>query len=210
MHIHKTGGTSFKKILERQYGNQLHVLNRGQVNRGEKEWDELVRINKKIVHGHIPYNDIKHIYNPNTKIITWLREPVDRVISNYYYTITQEYPKRRLENSKRHLSDELDDYIYEKKRINVISKFLEGLDLRDLFFVGFLEEFDSDLRALEKIMGWTLKEEDFTARHNPNLNEGYEELRQNPVVRKKIAELNQLDIHIFEEARKLKAQNHWG
>lgn len=86
VHIPKAGGSTFHQILYRAYKkkrSKTHHLSENQsIHDGichSDEWDSL-----EMVKGHMPYGI--HTYLPNpTAYITLLRNPIERLISYYYY-----------------------------------------------------------------------------------------------------------------------------
>src|SRR5690606_33266366 len=91
LHIPKTAGTSFRNILKSVYGEDAVVrldINKNLLTRLNEELYESPAIpNARVLHGHYFYKNIhKRVEIPEeVKIITWLRDPVKRVISNFYY-----------------------------------------------------------------------------------------------------------------------------
>ncbi|ABA57258.1 hypothetical protein Noc_0745 [Nitrosococcus oceani ATCC 19707] len=81
LHIPKTAGTSVTQFLQRQYDLDQIVF--------ETTWRELFeyqpRMPKlKLFRGHFGIN-LSQMIGPEFKVITFLREPVSRVISQYYH-----------------------------------------------------------------------------------------------------------------------------
>lgn len=81
LHIPKTAGTSVTQFLQRQYDLEQIVF--------ETTWRELFRYQPKmpklrLFRGHFGINLAKMI-GPEFNIITFLREPVSRMVSQYYH-----------------------------------------------------------------------------------------------------------------------------
>lgn len=212
IHIAKTGGRSFYEILKNEYGEKLDTRTRRVDYFPGKDYSNAlinsIPKNIGVLHGHLHYKHIKDIHlQHNPKIITWLREPVDRVISNYYYMISRvnEVGKKHSHYSKhRHTIIE-----YAKDSVpNKMSKCLRGISLEELFFFGFQESFDEDVRTLAKKLDWS---EEIP---NIRLNTGnsYDSYETAPTkksdidqsIMDEIAWINRDDIKLYEEAKKLK------
>lgn len=96
VHLPKTGGTTFKSILRRVYGQaRLFETTPGQVPESIERFAELpeeTRAAYRVVTGHIPFGIETLVPRPSETIIL-LREPVERLISNYYHVRnTPEHP----------------------------------------------------------------------------------------------------------------------
>ena len=90
----------------------------------------------------------------NPRVITWVRNPIDRVISNYYYFMKRiregDTPKKQA--NKRNYT--LIEYAEQPKRRDRMTEILNGIALKDFFFIGIMEQFEQDLRALCQLMEW--------------------------------------------------------
>ena len=85
MHIPKTAGTSLRKIIE----NQVLAKERLFIYSAEDKLDFVNFKNKdklKLIFGHFNYADRLDTYlDRQYKFITFMRNPVEQVISNYYH-----------------------------------------------------------------------------------------------------------------------------
>ncbi len=209
IHIAKTGGRSFFEVLKDQYGENLDPrYKRVHYFPGKKYNNKLInRIpdHIKVIHGHLFYEHIKEIHEKySPKIITWFRDPVDRVISNYYYLM------RRLREDNSHPQYSKKDYsIIEYARDskkNKMSAYLQGIVLEDLFFFGFLEEFDKGLDILAEKLSW---KKPLVIHHvNEGKNKQIDDIATpadsiNEEMRAEIRRLNEDDIQLYEKARDL-------
>ncbi|WP_367389476.1 sulfotransferase family 2 domain-containing protein [Lewinella sp. LCG006] len=209
IHIPKTAGTSFRNTLKQVYGEEKVV--RLDINRSSKE----VRINEllftkpelpskiKVIHGHFSIANLKQCFfiDECTPMITWLRDPVDRVISNYFYLCKRlaeelEEEKKGL-NILSKLQRSLIEYARDEISRNRISKFLSGAQLTDFIFVGIQEHYDADLADLANLLDWP------TAKaflHNVT-GSSYE---VDKGTRDEIARLNTLDMDLYHTALEMR------
>jgi hypothetical protein len=204
IHIEKTGGTSFYEILKSVYGAEKIIrFRRIEV---KKILDSNLKIEEKlpekatIIQGHIWYPEVKEIVEKyNSKIIVWFRDPVERVISNYtfweYQTrVNPEHPE------KHRIGEPLELYITRPETQNKMYRSLEGMNLSDAFFIGFLENFDEDLRRLGEKLNWP----EIPYFHEKN-SKTYD--KPKPVVsealKKEIMRLNSKDVKLYRQAIKL-------
>ena len=88
-----------------------------------------IRSNRySILHGHPSF----HIINvlEDTQVITWLRNPIQRVIFHYFF-------------DERHGNTELGIYEFVEEQSNIYQKYLQGI--KEFFFIGIVENKDMDL-----------------------------------------------------------------
>lgn len=216
IHIPKTAGTSFRNTLKSVYGEKSVIrLDIGLIKH-ELRINEVVYSHKflpegtKVVHGHFSLPDLyTHLtVSKNVPVITWLRDPVKRVVSNYFYL-----SKRLHEELDEHgkginilskLQRSLREYALYEPHQNRISKFLNGISLRDLYFVGFVEEYDQCLSQLAQKLSWA----DYTYyRQNRTGREFISEVNQKEL--DLIAEVNADDLALYKEAQELYRQGYW-
>ena len=88
-HIPKTAGTSLSNTLVDVYGVRrvLRMYGKGM-------YTERVPDRVRVIHGHINRQQLVEIYERNPEwrpaaIITWIRNPVDRMISNYFFLLAE-------------------------------------------------------------------------------------------------------------------------
>jgi len=168
MHIPKTAGTTLRLLIEQNYKVW-------EIYRENKEAPEKIKILPyiKCIQGHQPFayhdiNDRPHTY------ITMLRDPVQRVISEYYYIKAARPHDPYIHDKiwKENLS--LEDYVnstderFLLRTQNMQTRFSSGsltLDQIDLekakenlnkhfSVVGITEMFDLSIFAMKKHFGW--------------------------------------------------------
>lgn len=152
----------------------------------------------KVLSGHLPFPFLKDIVEQDQpRLITWLRDPVERVISNYYWRLNLD--RTRMTEGSLDIKPDLtlEEFIHIPKNQNRMSTFLEGLSLPDLFFLGMMETYDRDLEALSKKLGWKK-----LPRIHTNVNPTFKkEPRQvTAEMRTEIERLNARDIALYQEA----------
>lgn len=208
LHIPKTAGTSFRNILKEVYGEE-HVA-RLDIRDDIELNDEIFTGSRlssdiKVIHGHFSFHKLKDHFRikEKTPVITWLREPSERVISNFFYL--EEVLKRELNEEEKglHILEKMQktllEYAATEINRNRIAKFLEGISPEDFFFVGLTSNYEEDLNQLSSLLGW----KDFpTYMHNATENK--------PIVDKetidRIKELNREDYEIYNKVLLLREE----
>ncbi|MEZ4888877.1 MAG: sulfotransferase family 2 domain-containing protein [Chitinophagales bacterium] len=166
LHIPKTAGTSFRNTLKDIYGEeaiiQLDIHHKNNNIKINAQRADSVELRKKhlVVHGHFSPLSLKSTLTitPDIPYITWLRDPVDRVISNYYY-LEKRLEEELMEEAKglnilSKMQRTLLEFAHADKNRNRISKFLEGMSLDQFLFVGITEHYSEDLKDLSELLGW--------------------------------------------------------
>ena len=85
LHIPKTGGITLYHVLNRQFDRSQVFTIRGLIDRREfEELSEISRERLQLVRGHMEFGIHSWLTEP-VSYFTILREPVNRVISHYYF-----------------------------------------------------------------------------------------------------------------------------
>jgi len=167
LHIPKTGGTSFHSLLHKNYGQKNVVRFEMTYDKtlnfyinGKQVDEPLFPKNTKVLHGHFEYWRLLELAPSikNLPLVTWLRNPAQRVISNYYYLV--EILKKENKSNPLALSlierlvCSLEEFSKRSEQQNKISFFLKGLALEEAFFVGIIENYNQDVAELSKKLNW--------------------------------------------------------
>jgi hypothetical protein len=165
----------------------------------------------EVIKGHMPFGIHRRLAGP-AKYITVLREPVERVISEYYFAL--HYRLHPQHKRMQHLS--LEDYASTTPHHNLQCKLLAGLPgPRDFLagdcteetlavakanlaahftLAGLTERFDETLALLKVLFGWKLN-------HYASFNVTRIRPRKEAVpaaTQRLIAERNRFDVAIYE------------
>ncbi len=91
LHIPKTAGSSLQQIIQRQYApNQMYVIAKVAETEKFTTLPEQTRNSVRMLTGHLPFGTHEAFTKGTTEYFTLLREPIDRVISNYYHIFSNQ------------------------------------------------------------------------------------------------------------------------
>lgn len=196
VHIPKCAGTSFRHILQAQYGEQLW-LNYGSIFVRSQARAELIPPNTACVHGHF-FADAFDDLEPDRQLITWVRHPVERVVSNYYHF--RRSPDMRDDCCRalyeRNLS--LTQFAALDWMRNEAHRYLAGKKLAEFAFVGIAERFNESLHLLGAKLGWVAPVAPCRENTNPERRHPHYQLSRDDF--ELIRDLNAVDMAMYEDA----------
>jgi hypothetical protein len=214
MHIPKTGGTTLHNVLSRKYSEKewLHVKTIDAPIR-EIAIEKAKSDKPFLIKGHLGYNEVKDI--PGSFLFTFLRPPISRVISHYYFlketpsvkhyeflnrpdtTIESFYAqkeKRDIDNCMvRYISGNHKDFgtINEADYLLALDNLEHKID-----FFGLQEHYDESLIMLGEKLGWTLP-----VYRKTNLTKKKEMVSAQTL--EFLKEANKWDVLLFEKAKEM-------
>jgi hypothetical protein len=154
VHIPKCGGISFQHILRSIYGNRRVWLNYGTIfdQADARARCQLMPPGLRCVHGHFLSDAFDQLV-PDGERVTWLRRPVERVISNYYHFLRHPDPANPCcrELWARGLS--LQKFAELPMMANEMTRYLAGKPVRSFKFVGIMERYTDSLRVFGSAFG---------------------------------------------------------
>lgn len=208
LHIAKTGGTTMFHYLERQLVT-YHLKSWWLPD----YWD--VPEGTVCIFSHCPYGEIETHYPGEHQYATFLRDPVDRLVSNYYHvTAKSNHPDfigysalpldelvlegkfSTLDNGMVRLLSGRHDCGNLPSQGPVTSDDLERAkeNLYTFTAVGFLDTFDESLTKFANIFGWTdLRYDWYRKGYGPPMDES---------ILKVVREANQFDAELVDFARR--------
>jgi hypothetical protein len=211
LHMPKTGGTTLKKIIYKNYDrNKVFDV---YVDR-PKLPATLANLTKKqvqCIQGHFPFGVHKH-FNKKAAYITMLREPIDRIISEYYFI--KNIPWHNLHSKVKNMS--LVQYQNSLAKSNLQTRYILGgpfereLTNKDLekakkilvthfSMVGITELFDESTFLMKETLGWQN-----ISYEKANVTKKRLSKKQiSPKVIQQIAANNKLDLQLYAFGKKL-------
>jgi hypothetical protein len=213
IHIPKTAGSSFFRILKQVYGKasvtRLNTLNLTEDQIKEISLDPYNPNLTRVIHGHLKITQMEAIIKEfKPKVVTWLRDPVDRVISNYYFSMQRVREGKAMDRKSGTRGFSLLEYARVPENRNRASQLLDGGRLSDLFFIGIYEQYDKDLALLGDMLEWP------AGMQIPHQKSGSAFLKDNDCatqftditteMREEIAILNSLDVTLYNKAKSIR------
>ncbi len=221
LHVQKTAGTSIVEMAAKHYGRADCISHGGYSGRQYEEF-----INTKFVSGHFGYDYVKALL-PERYSFTFLRNPVERILSLYYFYRANDpetFPMYRIahENGladflRLGLVDPLvksriwNNQVWQlacgwanpsNRRISSFSQddllSLAKEHLADFSHVGFTESFDHDMLIIAEALNMALPNK--IVKSNSNSRPALGDI--GVVERELLAELTCLDQNLYEYAKK--------
>ena len=175
LHLPKCGGTTLNRIIEWEYDPMrvfsidpvLFLWSYKKLNR----WPTKRLARMQVFKGHMPFGIHKRLPQDYT-YITFLRDPIERVVSAYYFA--RNYPVHPLHRWVSKLT--LEEYVRQSPNHDVQCKYLSGRPVEGDYhagdctpemlalakqnlgqhfsLVGVTERFDEGLAILKIMFGW--------------------------------------------------------
>lgn len=213
VHLPKTAGSSFKASLEKYYTSGLQTdytdfpINTPAYKRNSYAL-KMCAINAffpqhniECIHGH--FLPVKYLFYKNAKFVTWLREPIDRLASHYYYWKRSYNPTTSGSLHKRVVEENwsLEEFCLAPELRNFYCQFLWGFPISRFDFIGITEYYESEVAQFSKIfLGDSL--EIHVKNINPNkFNSSYFE---DKALREKIEQYHYKDLALYHHALDLR------
>jgi hypothetical protein len=199
VHIPKCGGTSFQQVLRGVYGERRLWLNYGTIFSQEdaRQRSALMPPGIRCVHGRF-LGDAFDEVRPEAEVVTWLRHPVERVISLYHHFLRQPDPHDPSCRALWSKSLRLEDFAALPPRRNEMTRYLAGKPDFAFAFVGVTERFEESLRVFSATFGLGLHGPAPLANVNPRRSLGRYPVAD--AVRARLEELNRDDLAAYRDA----------
>jgi hypothetical protein len=217
LHIPKTAGSSVGAWLDAQFEpHEIVKIYAG--NAREQLQEALQNPTVRFIRGHFGLYEplLVELENPNVIIITFLREPVQRIISLYNHM------QRRLSekhNTRMKKVNSIGDFLKLKTDYNEQTRYLSGVEDKKTFqrngeaaftsalkngakldFVGFTESINDDLKKLAAFL-------DFKPEDLPQKNKGLSMLKQivlNAIYHHAILKVEVYDLKLYDELKEVR------
>jgi hypothetical protein len=200
VHVPKTAGTTFRNLLMQAYGSEYVCCDYPGEYQGPGT--TVVEPQTKVIHGHFLAAKYAQSHE-SAKRIVWLRHPLTRLISYYFYG--KNNPATTSLDVK---NMSLLEFSQIPSTQNEVARYLEGLQPEDFYFIGIQEYFLEDLTELQLMLDWPAIQLD---RHdNQNQSDDYHaflaSVMEDSKLLSHLLELNSKDMALYEQALKFRAQ----
>ncbi|MDO5641765.1 MAG: sulfotransferase family 2 domain-containing protein [Paracoccus sp. (in: a-proteobacteria)] len=162
VHIPKTGGTSFREILGDTFGQAVFedydwlerpaVLSGTTLDDADEGDIRAALKGVRCIHGHFPaakYDRLRRIDGIRPIFITWLRDPVERAISAYYFLRQNpsDLPIEQMRPWERDAKTmSIGEFLTSTKfGVNRQTAQLRKVAIEDFDFVGCTEDYDTSI-----------------------------------------------------------------
>ncbi|WP_160063865.1 sulfotransferase family 2 domain-containing protein [Psychromonas sp. L1A2] len=202
IHIPKTAGTSFRKSLEDKYSvmadygaqsaethaflkeciytNNAPLLLKGKCKTLQDTW----------LTGHVPLKKYSNMVSAR-HIVTFLRDPVERVISHYNHSV-----------SYQGFKGDLSSFLKQPHSSNFQKKILNTLPLGLIGYIGLTDCYDESISLINGYYGLDLDAKNT----NVNKKKTIEKETVSEELKKQVSQQNKQDIECVEQARFLHRQ----
>jgi Sulfotransferase family len=197
LHIPKTAGVSIRNVLKEHYGPGF-VLWYWQITDAWGRVQPEVPPGTTCVHGHFVADQLAAKF-PEARLITWVRDPVERVVSSYHHRLRDPDWQHPVCHELHQKKLSLVEYAALPLVRNEMATFMGTKQPADFWFIGIMEHFERSFRLMTDLLG--IKEAPLR-RDNVNPDKKMERYELAPEVRAEIWRLNALDAAIYEECRR--------
>lgn len=194
VHIPKTGGVSFRNMLKEFYGPGF-VLSYWEVT---DAWGRVlpeVPGTAACVHGHFVAHELADRF-PAARLVTWVRDPVERVASSYYHRLREPDPRNYVARMVCEQKLSLLGFAELPEVRNEMAWFMGRKKPSDFAFIGVMEYFEEAMDRFCREFGLPPQRI-----HRDNCNParklaGYSLTQEE---RSRILTLNEIDAGIYTE-----------
>lgn len=215
VHIPKTAGTSFKNLLckvytssetividsDSWYKNPVFSLSNNRNNLPGSQ-QILPSNNIKYIVGHFNADRFLKLY-PDATYITWVRDPIQRLYSNYNYYLRTD-PRVFEIKLKKRAYDLLDFETYSTHRYNTNTMCQQlNIPLFKFKFIGIVEKYDKEIERFKKITNINITNDYNYTNLNPekkNVKETYQITQE---LRNKLMDIHAEDYKLYNECLKI-------
>lgn len=155
IHIPKTGGVTFRSLLKSHFGSKI-LYDYEDRPMSDPTFLRNMKVVKQIflpktnlnnyecIHGH--FMPIKYKYLKNTSCVIWFRDPIERIVSRYFYMQKHsDFSSRQFNLYIKNKNISLEEFCEIPHFHNLYNKYLWGVSLEFFDFIGITENYTQSL-----------------------------------------------------------------
>jgi hypothetical protein len=155
LHIPKTAGTSLLVAYRAAFDDRLLEYNidpESMLSRSRED----IKSRFDIVHGHLNAAALNLVMDKDAVVVTFLRNPVQRVLSSYFFHKNPEV-KNELGEQVRRQSMPLKEFADTPSQCNLQARMVQMVGLERLNFIGISEQFSKSVERLSDLISVELE-----------------------------------------------------
>ena len=192
-HVPKTAGTSFRYALIDIYGADRAFFDYGHITDGFGSRHPKVAPDAAVVHGHVWPG--RH---PSAEIITWVRDPIQRLVSHYEHFRREPTNPNPLAQQIHRYGMTFESFIEHPDMINSMTGMFGPIDYHTFSFIGISDDYEAEMLRAADYLRWHKIPVVARALKNPEKRATSYPVRDH--LRDRIFELNQRDYEMYEYA----------
>ena len=215
VHIPKTAGTSFKGLLNKIYSQSETIVIDSSDWYKDAKYAKLSNRNClpgaqqikpstqiKYIVGHFNADRFIDLY-PDAMYITWVRDPIQRLFSNYnYYLRGGTYYGQMNDQKRAYDLIDLDTYCTHRLNLNTMSQQI-NIPLSRFKFIGIVENYEEEIKRFKKVTGIDITEDGNHANVNPDKKNAKESYKITEEQKQKLIALHDQDYKLYNDCLKL-------
>lgn len=219
LHMPKTAGSSFRKALEEHYKEKFlpdytEPLSEDKFERRRKALTASIAIGThglgqfQCIHGH--FLAVKYLLlasRQKLSFVTWLRNPVDRLVSHYYFWNSDIEPINAIPLYHQMINERwsLEQFCLSPRLRNIYTQYIFGVPLEAFSFIGITEHYSEDIKYFsQQYVNTALHEYHMNKRMDNDLFPAPDN-----ELRRKIESYHKQDMELYTRARSMREQRRW-
>jgi len=194
LHIPKTAGLTFSLVLAEVFREDF-FRSYWEITNCRGETVPKFPPNARCIHGHIDVNALLPAY-PDAILVTWVREPVQRVASLYHYWRREPDLRHPLCRALHDRKLSLLEFASQDQARNDMTRFFGGFGPADFAFIGLFEELGASMELFFRKFGLPPVPIAHGHRNPDRQGDGY---RVTAAEHAEIAGLNADDVRLYAE-----------
>lgn len=155
----------------------------------------------RCIHGH--FLPLKYRLCQDTKFVTWMRDPIERIASHYYYWL-RNYNSQNAPLLQKKVVEEnwtLERFCLCSQLKNFYTQFLWGFPLNKFDFIGITEYYDTELEYFSQKF---FKTKFIAHSKNKNLNYKKQIYIEDKELRLRLEKFHSKDVDLYKMALKIR------